>query len=45
MGKILLGVVTAALWFVFSHAANSEHVLKQVSDNGACISQCVDGLD
>jgi hypothetical protein len=45
MGKILIGVATAAVWFALSHAANAEQVCKQVCDNGTCISKCVDHPD
>ena len=37
MSKILIGVVTAAVWFVLSQAANAEQVCKQVCDNGTCV--------
>src|SRR5277367_5723894 len=45
MGKILIGVATAALWFALSHVANAEQVCKQVCDNGTCVSKCVDHPD
>ena len=45
MSKILIGVVTAALWFALSHAANAERVCRQVCDHGACASRCVDRPD
>jgi len=45
MSKILIGVATASLWFVFSHAANAERVCKQVCDHGACVSKCVEHSD
>jgi hypothetical protein len=32
MGKVLIGVATAALWFVLAHAANAERVCRQVCD-------------
>jgi hypothetical protein len=41
MGKILVGVITAAAWFILSHAANAERVCQQACDNGTCISKCV----
>lgn len=34
MGKILIGVATAALWFVLSHAANAERMCRQACDGG-----------
>lgn len=34
MGKFLIGVATAALWFVLAHAANAEQVCRQVCDAG-----------
>jgi hypothetical protein len=37
MGKFLIGVATAALWFVLSHAANAEQVCKQVCDSGTTV--------
>jgi hypothetical protein len=37
MSKILIGVVTAAVWFVLSQAASAEQVCKQVCDNGTCV--------
>jgi hypothetical protein len=37
MGKFLIGVATAALWFALSHAANAEQVCKQVHDSGTCV--------
>jgi len=45
MGKFLIGVATAALWFALSHAANAEQVCRQVCDNGTCVSKCVDHPD
>jgi hypothetical protein len=45
MGKILIGVATAAVWFALSHVANAEQVCKQVCDNGTCVSKCVDHPD
>jgi hypothetical protein len=45
MGKILLGVVTAAAWFVLSQAAHAEHLCQQVCDGGTCVSQCIDNPD
>jgi hypothetical protein len=45
MGKILIGVATAAVWFALSHAANAERVCRQVCDNGTCVSKCVDHPD
>jgi len=45
MSKFLIGVATAALWFALSHAANAEHICKQVCDNGTCVSKCVDNPD
>jgi hypothetical protein len=41
MGKILVGMAAAALWFVLSHAANAERICKDVCDNGTCVSRCV----
>ena len=37
MGKFLIGVATAALWFVLSHAANAGQVCTQVCDSGTCL--------
>ena len=45
MGKILIGVATAALWFALSHVANAEQICRQVCDNGTCVSRCVDRPD
>jgi hypothetical protein len=45
MGKFLIGVATAALWFALSHAANAAQVCRQVCDNGTCVSKCVDHPD
>jgi hypothetical protein len=45
MNKIVLGVVTAALWFILSQAANAERVCNQVCDGGTCVSKCVDHPD
>ena len=45
MDKILIGMAAAALWFVFSQAANAESVCKQVCDNGTCVSKCVEHPD
>ena len=37
MGKILIGVATAALWFALSHAANADQVCRQACDKAhAC---------
>ena len=41
MTKFLIGMATAALWFVLSHAANAEQTCRQVCDNGSCVSRCV----
>lgn len=45
MGKILIGVATAAVWFALSHVANAEQVCREVCDNGTCISKCVEHPD
>jgi hypothetical protein len=45
MSKIFLGIITAALWFVLSQAANAERVCNQVCDGGTCVSKCVDHPD
>jgi hypothetical protein len=45
MSKIFLGIITAALWFVLSQAANAERVCNQVCNNGTCVSKCVDHPD
>ncbi len=45
MSKILIGVLTAAVWFVLSQAANAERVCRQVCDSGTCVSRCVDRPD
>ncbi len=45
MGKILIGVATAALWFVLSHAANAEQVCRQAGHGGqACDGGNVAGI-
>jgi hypothetical protein len=38
MTKILIGMATAALWFMLSHAANAERMCHQVCDGGTCVS-------
>jgi hypothetical protein len=45
MTKFLIGMATAALWFVLSHAANAERTCRQVCDNGSCVSRCVSRPD
>jgi len=45
MGKILIGMAVAALWFVLSQAANAERLCQAICDNGICVSQCVDNPD
>jgi len=45
MSKIFLGMITAALWFVLSQAANAERVCNQVCNGGTCVSKCVDHPD
>ena len=45
MGKILIGMAAAALWFVLSQAANAERLCQEVCDNGVCVSRCVDNPD
>jgi hypothetical protein len=45
MSKILIGMAAAALWFVFSQAANAERVCKEVCDSGTCVSRCVQDPD
>jgi hypothetical protein len=43
MGKILVGMAAAALWFMLSQAANAERLCREVCDNsGTCVSGCVD---
>jgi hypothetical protein len=41
MPRFLIGVATAAVWFVLSYAAHAERVCRQVCDNGICVSKCV----
>ncbi len=41
MSKILVGMAAAALWFVFSQAADAERICKDVCNNGICVSRCV----
>ena len=45
MTKFLIGMATAALWFVLSHAANAERTCRQVCDSGSCVSRCVSRPD
>ena len=45
MGKILVGMAAAALWFVLSQAADAERLCQEVCDNGVCVSRCVDNPD
>jgi hypothetical protein len=45
MGKILIGVATAAVWFALSHAASAEEICRQVCDDGTCVTKCVDRSD
>jgi hypothetical protein len=45
MSKILIGMAAAALWFVFSQAANAERVCREVCDGGTCVSRCVNRAD
>ncbi len=45
MGKILVGMAVAALWFVLSQAANAERLCQEICDNGICVSHCVDNPD
>jgi hypothetical protein len=45
MSKILVGMAAAALWFVFSQAANAERICKEVCDGGTCVSRCVNDDD
>lgn len=45
MSKILIGMAAAALWFVFSQAANAERVCREVCDSGTCVSRCMDRAD
>jgi hypothetical protein len=45
MGKVLIGVATAAMWFALSHVANAEQVCREVCDNGTCISKCLEHPD
>jgi hypothetical protein len=40
--KILIGIASATMWFVFSQAANAERVCRQVCDHGTCVSKCVE---
>jgi hypothetical protein len=41
MTKILIGMATAALWFMLAHAANAEPICRGVCDHGGCVSRCV----
>jgi len=41
MSKIMVGMAAAALWFVFSQAADAERICKDVCNNGICVSRCV----
>jgi hypothetical protein len=45
MSKILVGMAAAALWFVFSQAANAERICKDVCKDGMCVSRCVNNAD
>lgn len=45
MTKFLIGMATAALWFVLSHAANAERICREVCDHGSCVSRCVQRPD
>ena len=45
MGKILVGMAAAALWFVLSQAANAERLCQEICDKGICVSRCVDNPD
>jgi hypothetical protein len=45
MGKILIGVATAALWFALSHVANAEQICRQDCVDGTCVSRCVERSD
>lgn len=45
MSKVFLGIITAAVWFVLSQAANAERICNQVCDGGTCVSKCVDHPD
>lgn len=45
MTKFMIGVATAALWFILSHAANAERVCREVCGNGNCVSRCVQHPD
>lgn len=45
MSKVVLGIITAAVWFALSQAASAERVCKQVCDHGSCVSRCVDNPD
>lgn len=42
MSKIVLGFVTAALWFALSYAAHAEPVCRPVCDHGTRNSTCVE---
>ena len=41
MTKILIGMATAALWFMLSHAANADRLSRGVCEHGSCVSRCV----
>jgi len=45
MTKFLIGMATAALWFMLAHAANAERLCREVCDNGSCVSRCVSRPD
>jgi hypothetical protein len=38
MTKFLIGMATAALWFVLSHAANADRICREVGHHGSCVS-------
>lgn len=45
MTKFLIGMATAALWFMLAHAANAEKICREVCDKGSCVSRCVSRPD
>jgi hypothetical protein len=41
MTKILIGMATAALWFMLAHAANAAPICRAVCELGSSVACCV----
>jgi hypothetical protein len=41
VSKIVIGALTAAVWFALCYVARAEGICELVSDQGTCVEKCV----